>query len=275
MAEMKEDTIQNAINDLDSQMYNLLMKRTELVQQLPQISEVANTLGREAASIRRLLHNHKGDFPEYVIAKIWREILTASAFLNTKLKISLYESQEKNANVVNLVQEHFGSNVVCETYSSFGQVMNALTSGEAQLAVIPCDNHEINQKPWWSAFSAVADKPIHIIAKLPFIHRKDMKEAEEVYVVSLSEADKSGEDITLLSVEVANEVSSSTIIETLEHQGFNKARVLLMNSFDSEEKSCLIEVDGYIQKDDERLKELDSSIKNISIIGAYACPFNL
>ena len=152
MSEQKDAELQKSINEIDARMYELLMQRTELVKQQSEANVVANSLGREAASIKRLLRAHKGDFPEYVIAKIWREILTASAFLNAKLKISLFGGQEHDGCLVNIVQEHFGSNVECETFSSFGQVMNALTSGEAQLAVIPCDNHDINQKPWWSAF---------------------------------------------------------------------------------------------------------------------------
>ena len=220
-------------------------------------------------------NRRKGDFPEYVIAKIWREILTASAFLNAKLKISLFGGQEHDGCLVNIVQEHFGSNVECETFSSFGQVMNALTSGEAQLAVIPCDNHDINQKPWWSAFSASSGKHLQIIAKLPFIRRKEVKDPEEVYVISRSAPDKSGCDISLLSVEVENEVSSSTVVELLEEKGFKDVKVLLMVPFDSEGKSCLVEVNGYIQADDSRLSGFEECIKNISVAGAYACPVSL
>ena len=275
MSEQKDAELQKSINEIDARMYELLMQRTELVKQQSETNVVANSLGREAASIKRLLRAHKGDFPEYVIAKIWREILPASAFLNAKLKISLFGGQEHDGCLVNIVQEHFGSNVECETFSSFGQVMNALTSGEAQLAVIPCDNHDINQKPWWSAFSASSGKHLQIIAKLPFIRRKEVKDPEEVYVISRSAPDKSGCDISLLSVEVENEVSSSTVVELLEEKGFKEVKVLLMVPFDSEGKSCLVEVNGYIQADDSRLSGFEECIKNISVAGAYACPVSL
>ena len=93
MSEQKDAELQKSINEIDARMYELLMQRTELVKQQSEANVVANSLGREAASIKRLLRAHKGDFPEYVIAKIWREILTASAFLNAKLKISLFGGQ--------------------------------------------------------------------------------------------------------------------------------------------------------------------------------------
>ena len=143
------------------------------------------------------------------------------------------------------------------------------------MAVIPCDNHDINQKPWWSAFSASSGKHLQIIAKLPFIRRKEVKDPEEVYVISRSAPDKSGCDISLLSVEVENEVSSSTVVELLEEKGFKDVKVLLMVPFDSEGKSCLVEVNGYIQADDSRLSGFEECIKNISVAGAYACPVSL
>lgn len=275
MSVVKDTGLQKRIEEIDTEMYNLLMQRTELVKQQSDGDAVENSLGKEAASIKKLLRTHHGDFPEYVIAKIWREILTASAFLNDKLKISLY-GQEHDNSLANIVQDHFGSYVDYETFGSFGQVMNALTSHETQLAVIPSDNHEINQKPWWSAFSAAPNgERLQVIAKLPFIRRKEAKDVNEVYVVSLSVADKSGSDISLLAVEVAADVSSSTVVDILEAAGFSDAKVLTIVPLENDEKSCLVEANGYVKADDSRLKNLDEAIKNISIVGAYAQPICL
>lgn len=275
MSDDKTDGIQKQIDSIDAEMYNLLMQRTELVKQLADGNAVENSLGNEAAVIKKLLRSHKGDFPEYVVAKIWREILTASAFLNDKLKISLY-GQEHDNSLANIVQDHFGSYVDYETYSSFGQVMNALTSHDVQLAVIPCDNCEINQKPWWSALSAAPNgERLQIIAKLPFIRRKEAKDSEEVYVISMSETDKSGSDISLLSVEVASDVSSSTVVDIFENAGFKGVKVICMAASADENKSCLLEVNGYLKNDDERLGRLDEAVKSLSIVGAYAQPVSL
>jgi len=273
MSEIKNAGLQNRIDEIDAEMYSLLMQRTELVKRLADGNAVANSLGKEAAAIKKLLHSHKGDFPEYVVAKIWREILTTSAFLNNKLKISLY-GQEHDNSLARIVQDHFGSNVDYETYGSFGQVVGALTSREVQLAVIPCDNHEINQRPWWSAFAAKQDgERLQIIAKLPFIRRKESKETEEVYVISRSETDKSGADISLLSAEVDADVSSSTLVDLLEAAGFHGVKVVHMLAQDGN-KSCLLEADGYLKNNDARFSGLDETVKNLSLVGAYAQPIS-
>src|SRR5699024_4098213 len=55
MSEQKDAELQKSINEIDARMYELLMQRTELVKQQSEANVVANSLGREAASIKRLL----------------------------------------------------------------------------------------------------------------------------------------------------------------------------------------------------------------------------
>lgn len=274
MSVVKSPDLQKQIEDIDTELYNLLMKRTELVKQQGDTNAVANTLGREATAIKKLLKNHHGDFPEYVIAKIWREILSASACLKEKLRFSIF-GQEHNNSLINIVQEHFGSYVDYETYGSFGQVINALTAHEVQLAVIPCHNHDMNLKPWWNSFSAVSEEGLQVIAKLPFVCSKEAKTDDEVYVVSLSVPDQSGADITLLSIETACDVSSSSLNEELEKIGFKDVKVLLTANIDDETKSMLVEVNGYVRIGDKRLEQAAELYKNLKIVGAYARPVYL
>lgn len=274
MSGVKSTDLQKQIEDIDSELYNLLMKRTELVKQQGDTNAVANTLGREATAIKKLLKSHHGDFPEYVIAKIWREILSASACLKEKLRFSIF-GQDHNNSLINIVQEHFGSYVDYETYGSFGQVINPLTAHEVQLAIIPCHDHDMNQKPWWNSFSAVSEDGLQIIAKLPFVCSKEARSEDEVYVVSLSAPDQSGADITLFSIETDHDVSSSTLNEELEKRGFNGVKVLCVANVDEETKSMLVEVNGYIKTDDKRLSDVEELFKNFNIAGAYARPVYL
>lgn len=269
-----QDDLQKQIDEIDIKLYNLLMKRTKLVELQPDAGAVENTLGKEAAVIKNLLHIHRGDFPEYVIAKIWREILSASASLKGKLKFSVFDS-ETCQGLINIVQEHFGSYADYDSYNSFGQVMNDISNKKAQLAIIPCDNHEMNQKPWWSALSS-GKKCLKIIAKLPFLKRKEAApDEDDVYVIALSQPDESGDDITLMGIEVDNELSTSLIVESLESNGFENAKVLICASLDEENKSYLIEVNDFITPRDKRLKKVKELFKNVNLVGAYAKPVKL
>lgn len=272
MCAAKKVDLQKKIDDIDVKLYNLLMLRTDLVEQ-QNIDVVENTLGKEAAVIKKLLKIHRGDFPEYVIAKIWREILSASACLKEKLTFSVFEN-EKCPDLINIVQEHFGSYADYETYGSFGQVINAVSSGEAQVGVIPCDNHEMNSKPWWTGFSS-GDDHIKIIAKLPFLKRKEAADCPEVYAVALSQPDESGDDVSLFGVEVNRDVSFSTVTDTLENAGFSNAKMLIAAPVDHETKSLLVEVDGFVKPTDRRLAAPGKVFNNLNIAGAYAKPVSL
>lgn len=273
MPREKSVDLQKQIDEIDFKLYNLLMQRTELVEQLP-CNVMENTLGKEAAVIKNLLKNHRGNFPRYVTAKIWREILTASACLKETLKFSVFEAEGCD-NLTGIVQEHFGSYVEFLTSGSFGQVMNVISGKEAHAAIIPCDNHEMNAKPWWSGFSSHADG-LKIIAKLPFLKRKEAPlDESDVYVVALTRPDKSGDDISLLGIEVKNDVSVSSIIEALDNAGFENTRILLMAKVDEESKSYLVETDGFIKPDDKRLLPVKEQFDNVNIVGSYARPIEL
>ena len=273
MPEEKSADLQKQIDEIDLKLYNLLIHRTELVEQQP-VNAVENTLGKEASSIKKLLKFHRGNFPRYVIAKIWREILSASACLKEKLKFSVYED-DSCRDLISIVQEHFSSYAEYVTRSSFGQVMTVLTNHEAQLGIIPCDNHNMNLKPWWSGFSSNGEG-LKIIAKLPFLKRKENPLDEyDVYVVGLTHPAQSGDDISLLGIEVNNDVSASTIIDALEKNGYKNAKIRLMAKVDAENKSYLVAVDGFLKPNDESLKPLRKQFNNINIVGSYARPIEL
>lgn len=265
-----DSDLQKQIEEIDTQLYNLLMKRTELVEKQP-TNPIENSLGQEAAAIKRMLRNHQGEFPEYVIAKIWREILSASACLKSKLKFSVY-AKDSDDIVIQIMQEHFGSYLDYVTYNSFGAVMKELGDHEAQLAIIPCDDAEMNAKPWWAGFSASnTSESLKIVAKLPFIRCKEDNDIPEVYVVALSPTDQSGSDISLLGVEVAKDVSASSIVDSFENNGFQNAKVLNTVAAD-DEKFCLVETNGYITPEDKRYQAIEGLFKKLNIVGTYAKP---
>ncbi len=274
MSRGNQADLQHKIEEIDTQLYNLLIERTKLVKQQPN-NAIENTLGKEAASIKRLLRNHKGDFPEYVIAKIWREILSASACLEDRLKFSVF-AEENDDSLIRIMQEHFGSYIDYVTCSSFGAVINELNTHETQLAIIPCDNAQVNSKPWWSAFSmSNKNDSLKIVAKLPFIRGKNDTDTKEVYVVALSPTDQSGADISLLNAELSKDTSTSAIIENLEALGFTGVKILNMVALDDDDKSCLIEVKGYMTAEAKALKNSSEFFKSIDVVGAYAEPIKL
>lgn len=270
---MSED-IQKQIDAIDIELYNLLMRRTELVKQNPYPVKIENILGQEAMGIRRMLKYHHSDFPEYVLAKIWREIFNASANMKQKCKIAVY-GDEKDTSLLHNMQEHFGSYIEFSLLSSFSQAFNMVSTHEADLAIIPSDNEEINATPWWNTLLADDKKEsLNIVAKLPFIRSKNLIPENEAYVVALSSSDPCGIDNSLFAVETEVDVSHSTIVETFSSQGFSDAKILLSVNAD-ETKYSLVDTKGFYKQESIEKQGIPEVFKNLHLAGTYARPIVL
>ncbi len=266
--------IQKQIETIDIELYNLLMRRTELVKQQPELMKIENIPGQEALGVRRILRYHDGDFPKDMVAKIWREIVCVSASLNQRLRVAVF-GEDSNDSLIRCVHEHFGSYIDFDVFGSFNQVFNEVSSGEARFAVIPCDNHEMNLKPWWmSLASNPAGAGLNIVAKLPFLRSKNSIPEEEVYIVAPSPTNPCGNDNSLLGIETDEDVSSSSICEILTSLGFNGVKVLLSTSVENA-KFSLVDVKGYIKAGDKRLQDISEMFKNLNLVGVYANPIEL
>jgi len=273
MSENKAD-IQRQIEEIDGKLYKLLMERTELVKQNPHPVRIENLFSEEARGIRRILKFHTGEFPEYVVAKIWREILSADVNMNKKLKIAVY-GDEKDVSLLYQVQEHFGSYIEVSILSSYSQVFNLVTSREADIAIVPSNNNEMNTKPWWNALFADKNKEsLSIVAKLPFIRGNNIAPENEGYVLALSPSEASGIDNSLFAVETDIDVSHSTITETLNALGFAEAKLIV--SVNTEEtKYSLVDAKGFCKTEELRKLEIPEVFKNLHLAGTYARPIIL
>lgn len=270
----KSTNIQKQIEDIDIELYNLLMKRSELVKKNPYPAKIENILGQEAMGIRRMLKYHNGDFPEYVIAKIWREIIGASANMQERLKIAVY-GDESDALLLHDVQEHFGSYIDVSLVSSFSQAFNQVSTHEADLAIVPADNHEMNTKPWWNSLLKDETKEsLNIVAKLPFVRFKNAAPERESYVIARTPSDACGIDNSLFAVETDIDVSGSTITETFNASGFSSAK-LVVSTNTEETKFSLVEVKGFCRTEDINIPDVNDVFKNLHLVGTYARPLEL
>ena len=87
MAERKpmHDDPGSEIIALDEQIHDLLIRRATLLRSLASrgwcgggSGQIPLRPGEDAATVRRLVGRHRGDFPLRAVVRIWREILTAS-----------------------------------------------------------------------------------------------------------------------------------------------------------------------------------------------------
>ena len=77
------DDLRREIDEIDSALHDLIMRRTRVVAQVAAAkgeSNAANFIpGREVWVLRRLLARHEGAFPRHALVRIWREMISAFA----------------------------------------------------------------------------------------------------------------------------------------------------------------------------------------------------
>ena len=90
-ASLTHDDPAGEIIEIDQQIHDLLMRRATLLREPAHAARPAAAgavllrPGEDAATVRRIVDRHKGDFPLRAVVRIWREILTASLSAEAQL----------------------------------------------------------------------------------------------------------------------------------------------------------------------------------------------
>ena len=195
------------IDALDDAMQDLLVRRAEVVHRLASGgAKPAGTVlrpGREAAILRRLLGRHSGPLPRVALVRLWRELFASSIAQQGNFSIAL----PPDPALARLAAEHFGASTPQRQHPSLQAALSALGSRDASIAILPWPR-ESDEGPedWWPHFD-----PHHlsVIARLPFYSEREPP--LEAAVIGLNPADPSGNDATLLRVEVPGEPSRASL----------------------------------------------------------------
>jgi len=140
---MKElEKLRKDIDEIDTEILNLLNKRAHIVVEIARIkrNERAKFYSpeREREILERITSLNKGPFPNDTLKVIYREILSASLFLEEPLKVACLGPLATFTHLAAL--RHFGSSAVFVPADSIKGVFDAVDSGETAFGVVPIEN---------------------------------------------------------------------------------------------------------------------------------------
>ena len=111
------------IDAVDSQLHDLLMRRTDLAVQVGEVKARVQPLGgtpadgskfirpaREALILRRLVARHQGKLPKAVIVRMWREMISALLQVEGPFVVAVQAPKGDTA-LWDLARDHYGSRV--------------------------------------------------------------------------------------------------------------------------------------------------------------------
>lgn len=275
--------LRRQIDAIDDAIQDLIARRTLLVEQVGALKRVERTAtlqpAREAAILRRLVARHRGKFPAAALVRIWREIITASLRLESPFTVAVF-APGRAGDYWNLARDHFGAAEPAQAYDTPGQVVGAVSDAVAHVGILPWPENAPH--PWWAQLFGNAKEPVRIFARLPFLQYDDDATSALRPAVAIGRVppQPSGHDRSFLGFETAADTSRFRLSERLKRIGLDGLNYRHGEDADFRGHGLhLVEVDGFIALDDERLAALRAespeAIRAVVHLGSYAVPLTV
>ena len=279
----KLEQIRKKIDTLDDKLHDLLMERAALVTDVAAEKKKQNLQivhpAREAQMVRRLLARHEGPLPEAAVVRIWRELVGAVSLLQTGLQVSV-TMPEGQEGYWDMARNYFGSVLPMKRVSAPLSAVSSVREDESSFAVVPWPE-DGDENPWWSyILEQQSNNNMRIVCALPYgCEATDKSSAQHrALVVSKLDFIPSGDDHSFIVVRIDPSVSRGRIFDVLSQMKAEPLSIHTKNGTTQGSPSYhLIEVNIYMDQQDERLKQLeakfvDQDAKCIAIGGYPTAP---
>ncbi|HEX6118624.1 MAG TPA: chorismate mutase [Dongiaceae bacterium] len=167
------------IDAVDSQLHDLLMRRTDLAVRVGEVKARVQPLGgtpadgakfirpaREALILRRLVARHQGRLPKAVVVRMWREMISALLQVEGPFVVAVQAPKGDTA-LWDLARDHYGSRVRITPLPGNADVLKAVARGKATVGILPIPRAG-ERNPWWPHLLAKDGGAAHVMGRLPF-----------------------------------------------------------------------------------------------------------
>jgi chorismate mutase / prephenate dehydratase len=272
------DTLRQEIDAIDGEVHGLIKRRAALVERIiaaKPAGGLALRPGREAQIMRQRLGAHDGPFPVAALFRMWREMMSSIALMQTPgLKIAVCRPADQ-AGYWDLARDHFGSQVPLLARESPAQILAEVRASTTTVGVVPVPI-EAETSPWWPLLASGEASLPNIVAKLPFLAMPNARARDiSALVLARIEPEESGDDRALISMESPSGISRNRIAGALAKAGL-PAFTSALDQTVRDVHHYLIELPGVVADRDIRLRGLEAALGlesgRVVAIGAYAVP---
>lgn len=272
------EQLRRRIDEIDNRLQDLLTERVDIVSRVAASKRSEGGIAphqpaREAEILRRLIARNQGSLPAGTLVRMWRELLAATTRQQGPFTVAVYTPPE-SPGFYDLARDQYGSHTPLLTFRSTGQVIRAVTEGQAVIGVLPMPQEE-EQDPWWRHLLSPREDTPHVIARLPFGPRGNARnDGADALAIGHGTPQPTGRDRTLFVTENAADISRGRIFSTLSAGGLT---CTFMASWEQgEDAYTLIELDGFVTTSDPRLQglrdQLGPALSRLLRFGGYAVP---
>ncbi len=275
------ETLRQQIDGIDSELHGLIRQRAALVGQIAAAktaSGLAMRPGREAQVLRKRLATHDGAFPVAAVYRMWREMISAFALMQTKdFRIAVCRPADQPG-YWDLARDHFGCQVPMVAYESPTQVLAEVRTSPATVGVVPAPI-EADTAAWWPLLASGEPTLPNVVARLPFLVMPNARSRDiSALMLARIEPEESGDDRALLVLQAPTGISRNRIAGALAKAAL-PAFTSALDQVVGGMHHYLLELPGVIADGDERLLGLEKALGldrgSVAAIGAYAVPASI
>ena len=270
------ESLRRDIDTIDDAIHDLLMRRSEVVQQIGQTKGASGPSlrpSRELAILHRLASRHDRSFPLPVLVRVWRELFGCFNRLQSPFAVAVSATAESR-DLWDIARDHYGSLTPITAVMTPIQAVRLVLDGKATVAVVPWPDDR-DGDPWWRALVAGDGKRPRVMSRLPVIEAA-RGEGRKALAVGQVANEPTGNDHSLIGIELIGAVSRGRLKDLVETAGMVPIafwRCGPEQSRDLESTVHLVEVEDFIGDTDLRLtrmvERLGSSGRVVLPIGSF------
>ena len=284
--------LRDEIDGIDDAIHDLIMRRMALANRISETKRAHGATGallrpaREAGILRRLMARHEGPFPFPVIVRIWSEIMSATLLAEGGFAVSVFTLDDpgEESRFPDLARIHFGAETPLLNARTESGVLRGVRDGKAAIGVLPVPADAmsgdvgVSAEPWWLTLAVSDEERPMIVSRLPWLDGDKSSAARtSALVVAMTRPAPSGDDVSYVAVQSSDTISRDRIRSALAVAGIAvTGSVVWHDENGAPGRWQLIEVDGFVAEDDERLRDfaaqLGDDIGRVEVLGSYPRP---
>ena len=280
------ETVREKIDEIDVQIYNLLMNRAELVAAVRQCKGGEGYAGnpmrpaREAIILRRLLQFERKELPVGMVVHLWRELLSGFCLMQGEFSVAYFPGDEGDA-LRDLIRSYFGAVTPITRCSGIAGILQTVANSKGVIGVLPAPQEfPEGETLWWLSVSESSF--CKVIGRAPFVLGDgSVNVKNDYYLIADIEPEPSGDDVSVFVITTRQDVSRTTALELLQQHGKVGRTLAVFDNERSGVRRHLTEVDGFIDKAETEalvtslIENTGEKILTVVNIGCYPRPYDL
>jgi chorismate mutase len=283
------EELRRRLDATDDALHELLVKRGEILEGVAR-SKSGGAGGiafsnayrptREMQVLARRLARHSGVLPTTLIVRIWREILAAALYFQSPYSVFVCGGDNPTP-LWDAARGAFGIDTPMTLLQTPANLLRSCVQSPASIGVLPWPAADASAPAWWAQLAALDSSGPRIVARLPFFQEeKDRDRPPIAAVIAVAPCDPTGDDSTMMVVDVAADVSRARLLGLLKQAELN-GYVIAANGDGARTggTQLLMMFDSFITSDDQRIASLVDSAKDqvrwVRVIGNFANPIML